>query len=71
MAGNDAFEWNTVLADQLPLGAGVVCIDGTPSDGTAAAPACDGVGNVYAVKIWWDDDRSGAANQRFVTSLQP
>lgn len=71
MAGNDAFEWNTILADRLPLGVGVVCIDGTPSDGTAAAPACDGVGNVYAVKIWWDDDRSGAANQRFVTSLQP
>ena len=73
MAGNDAFEWNALLAGplQLPSGAGVVCVDSTPNDGTAAAPACDGVGNVSAVKVWWDDDRSGAANQRFVTSLQP
>lgn len=72
MAGNDAFEWNAILANQLPSGTGVVCIDGTPTPvGTAAAPACDGVGNVYAVKVWWDDDRSGAANQSFVTSLQP
>jgi type IV pilus assembly protein PilV len=71
MAGYDLAEWTAELTAQLPSGAGVVCIDGTPNDGTAAAPACDNAGAVYAIKVWWDDDRSGAANQRFVTSFRP
>jgi type IV pilus assembly protein PilV len=71
MTGYDFSQWNTELTAQLPSGTGRVCIDGTPNDGTSALPACDGLGTVYAIKVWWDDDRSGAANQRFVMSFQP
>lgn len=71
MAGYDLARWTAELATQLPSGAGVVCIDDTPNDGTAAAPACDNTGTAYAIKVWWDDDRSGEANQRFVTSFRP
>ncbi len=71
MAGYDIAQWNAALADQLPGGVGVACIDNSSEDGTSAAPACDGNGTTYAVKIWWDDNRSGASDQRFVTTLRP
>jgi type IV pilus assembly protein PilV len=58
LAEHDLFEWNSALAAQLPSGGGIVCLDGTPNDGTATAPACDGAGLSYAIKIWWDDNRS-------------
>ena len=71
MAGYDLKQWNDELAKQLPSGEGVVCIDDTPPDGTSkTAHACLGIGKAYAVKIWWDDDRDGAANQKFVMSFQ-
>lgn len=72
MAGVDLLEWNTTLR-QLPGGVGIVCLDATPNDvvATAAAPACSNTGSVYAVKIWWDDTKSGNASQRFVMSFQP
>jgi type IV pilus assembly protein PilV len=80
MAGYDLAQWNgnAVLRlglGQLPGGTGVVCIDSTPGDGTgtanAAAKACDGFGTNYAIKIWWDDNRSGAPAQGFRTSFRP
>lgn len=71
MAANDVAQWETSIAAALPSGAGVVCLDGTPDDGTPAAPACDDSGLLYAVKIWWDDDRDGTLNQRFVMTFQP
>ncbi|MBU2571928.1 MAG: type IV pilus modification protein PilV [Gammaproteobacteria bacterium] len=71
MAGYDIAQWNAALADQLPGGVGVTCIDSTSEDGTSAAPACDGNGTTYAVKVWWDDNRSGASDQRFVMTLRP
>lgn len=75
LAGFDLAEWNAAL-QTLPAGAGIVCIDSTPEDGTVAVdgtvtPACDNTGNAYAIKVWWDDARSGSASQRFVISLQP
>ena len=70
MAQNDAFEWIASLQSTLPQGTGTVCIDSTPNDGTPAAPACDGGGSVYAIKIWWDDDRDGNLD-RFEMSFQP
>lgn len=70
MAQNDAFEWSNTLATQLPMGNGVVCLDGTPDDGIPESPDCDGAGGVYVIKIWWDDSRSGTQDQRFVTSFQ-
>lgn len=72
MTGYDFSQWNAELTAQLPSGTGWVCIDGTPNDGTStSSPACDGAGTVYAIKVWWDDSRSVAANQRFVMSFQP
>lgn len=61
LAQNDISQWNAELAGNLPMGTGFVCIDSTPYDGASvAAPACDGTGTLYAVKVWWDDNRDGA-----------
>ena len=87
MAQNDYYEWNNTNASNsnrrvLPGGYGVTCLDSTPNDGTwdgtTATPACDGLGTIYAIKVWWlDDRRSGLATTdpnaylRVVTTLQP
>lgn len=71
LAANDIAEWKAALAADLPAGAGTVCSDATPEDGTPGTPACDGLGNLYAVKIWWDEDRDGAAEKRFSLSFRP
>jgi type IV pilus assembly protein PilV len=71
MAGQDVLDWSAMVVAALPGGAGVVCLDSTGDDGTPAAPACDGLGSVYAIKIWWDDDRDGVSNARYVTTMQP
>ena len=61
LAQNDLAEWNASLAANLPLGKGFVCVDSTPHDGASvAAPACDGNGTQFSVKVWWDDNRDGA-----------
>ena len=70
MAAHDLFEWTQNLADSLPDGQGVVCIDDTPVDGTPGSPACDGSGDNYAIKIWWYD-RQNETSQRFVTVFRP
>jgi len=63
MAENDLAEWNATIATYLPMGQGFVCIDSTPDDGTGSGDAqCDGAGTLFAVKIWWDDDRDGTIN---------
>jgi type IV pilus assembly protein PilV len=64
LAKNDAYEWISTIEDRLPNGQGVICKDSTPDDGTGSAdPQCDGKNgvnelSVFAVKIWWDDDRN-------------
>ena len=70
LAAHDIAEWQAALAADLPSGAGVVCIDSTPDDGTPAANACDGIGVNYVVKVWWDDNRDGVANQRAIVSVR-
>ena len=76
MAAHDLFRWNEAIADVLPGGVGVVCIDSTPEDGDLADPACDNLGGgnsataTYAIKIWWTDDQSGT-QQLFATSFRP
>lgn len=55
------------VATKLPAGSGIVCIDSTPDDGTADSSACDGSGNVYAIKIWWANQ--DANEQRVVTTV--
>jgi type IV pilus assembly protein PilV len=55
LAVSDYLEWSAEVASSLPQGAGVVCIDSTPDDGTPAAPACDGNGSVLVVKVFWSE----------------
>lgn len=71
IAQYDAWEWNNNNALYLPSGTGAVCKDSTPNDGTPAATACDGAGNLYAIKVWWDGTRSGSATTLFATSFRP
>jgi len=68
LAGADMAEWKTEIAAQLPAGVGVVCIDSTPDDGTSAAPQCDGLGTLIAIKLWWVDK---VGTPRFVVSMRP
>lgn len=68
LAVADMTEWSDDITGQLPGGSGVVCVDSTPNDGTAALPACDGVGDLLAVKVWWTDT-VGAS--RFVSAVRP
>jgi len=73
LAAYDLKRWNDELAARLPGGKGIVCLDSTPEIGdSTAVPTshCDGLKNVYAVKIWWDDNRTGSTTQGFVTSFQ-
>lgn len=75
MALHDFYEWNAALQGaaanswfpkvtaELPSGAGIVCIDSTPHDGTPSAPGCDNIipasGKiVYAIKIWWTERKN-------------
>ena len=68
LAQFDMAEWSADIAAQLNGGTGIVCVDSTPEDGTAAAPACDGTGRLLAVKVWWTD-KLGA--NRFTTVARP
>lgn len=68
LAVADMTEWSEDISGQLPGGSGAICVDSTPEDGTALAPACDGVGDLLAVKVWWTDT-VGAT--RFVASVRP
>jgi type IV pilus assembly protein PilV len=77
LAQHDLAEWAQRVAQALPGGQGVVCIDSTPADGTAPGTAqCDGLGIVgYAIKIWWSDDRTTKnpqqTRQLFWTAFNP
>jgi type IV pilus assembly protein PilV len=55
MALLDYDQWSTALNRELPGGSGVVCLDATPDDGTAAAPGCDAAGTMLAVKVFWSE----------------
>jgi hypothetical protein len=52
----------------------VVCIDRTPNDGVAGTPACDGLGNAYAVKVFWSQRATrgvAAAPMRMAVTVRP
>jgi type IV pilus assembly protein PilV len=70
LAAFDYFEWNQELAAMLPGGSGVVCIDNTPDDGTPAAPACDGIGTMMVVKVFWTE-KGQQVPAFFVTPVRP
>jgi type IV pilus assembly protein PilV len=63
IAENDLIEWNMMLAQILPGGRGMVCIDDTPTLPGLPTPdeTCDQLtpadpsDDVYAIKIWWQE----------------
>lgn len=63
--------WRREVADALPGGAAAACVDSTPRDGTVAAPACDGVGGDWAIKIWWRENGDENAPRSRITTLRP
>lgn len=74
LAADDMFDWLDQVARSLPAGDGVVCIDSTPNDGTPAVPACDLLGDAYAIKIWWSQRATrdlDAEVQRFAMTVRP
>ncbi len=73
LAKYDHWSWSQQIA-ALPYGQGVICLDSTPNDGTSKKEhGCDGEGvNVFAIKIWWDDDRNPDTKlRRHTMSLIP
>ena len=74
LASYDLFVWQQILAQQLPGGRGVVCIDSVAADGTPAAPNCDGIGAngtaQYVAKIWFTENANGPLTQ-FTVPFQP
>jgi type IV pilus assembly protein PilV len=85
MVLDDLAAWQARLAASLPRGAGVVCVDSgsgavQPSfDGTTISPQCDGLGTMFAIKVFWLDNRSETASSTatagaysvFVTRVSP
>lgn len=74
LAADDLFDWRSEIQQALPSGAGAVCIDSTPNDGAPGAPACDGAGNAFAIKVWWTQRASQNVNatvMRFALTVRP
>jgi len=75
IAQNDYFEWISELGVELPAGTGAICLTSTPDIGTPASPACNGAGNIFAIKIWWtqkNENTGGVAGQAFFyTTFRP
>jgi len=57
-AAGNLVRWQFELEKNLPGAAGLVCRDGTPDDGRAGEPACDGAGPAV-VKVFWADAHHG------------
>jgi type IV pilus assembly protein PilV len=68
MAARDFSQWRTTVLEALPGGSGVICLDSTADDGTAASPACDGTGSQIAIKVFWSERGTPA---RFVNVVRP
>ena len=58
MAASHIDAWLGQLRGNLPQGRGLVCFDGSPDDGSAQQPACDGDGGPV-VKIFWEEPGGG------------
>jgi type IV pilus assembly protein PilV len=74
LAADDLYDWLAQIQQTLPSGDGAVCIDGTPDDGAPGAPACDGAGRTYAVKVWWTQRATqnvGATVMRLAIPVRP
>jgi type IV pilus assembly protein PilV len=73
-AAGNLSRWQSELEQSLAQSTGLVCRDGTPDDGDAAQPACDGTGSAV-VKVFWPDPHGGddanAGEQRAVVQVVP
>lgn len=59
IAQSEFAAWNIELAQNLPQGSGVLCMDGADgdiNDGTPGAPSCGGGVNV--IKVFWRESHS-------------
>ena len=65
-------DWAANLDADLPNGKGLVCLDGTPDDGNADMPSCDGTGSTV-IKVFWQESSDGGneavSEQRLVSRL--
>lgn len=61
-AARNYLDWQLRAGLDLPGGSGLTCRDGSPQDGSAALPACDGAGP-WVVKVFW---QAVDAEQRLV-----
>ncbi|MDE2159498.1 MAG: type IV pilus modification protein PilV, partial [Burkholderiales bacterium] len=68
VAALDYSAWSAEVALALPGGSGVVCLDATPDDGSAGAPACDGAAGTYAIKLFWTER---GVDARVAVELRP
>lgn len=75
MAAHDVFRWQARLAEELPLGSGLVCRDTDPddsTDGDITTPACGTSTDSdlpIVVYVWWNDERaSNAVSTRLAVS---
>ena len=71
LAAANLAAWQDLVATDLPVGAGTVCLDASPADGDAADAACDGSG-APVVKVFWQtpgDSGQSAENHRRVVRL--
>lgn len=68
MAARDFVQWRDAVLNVLPGGSGVICLDSTADDGTAASPACDGTGAQIAIKVFWTER---GTESRFVNVVRP
>lgn len=64
----DFVRWRANVAAALPSGSGVICLDSSPDDGTAASPSCDGSGSQFVVKVFWSER---GTETRFVNVVRP
>jgi type IV pilus assembly protein PilV len=55
----DHFQWEAANQSLFPSGTGVVC----HGVNTLAPLDCSGVGDVYSIIVYWDEDRSGATGK--------
>ncbi|MBT8061975.1 MAG: prepilin-type N-terminal cleavage/methylation domain-containing protein [Gammaproteobacteria bacterium] len=62
-------DWRSQVANRLPGGRGLVCLDSTPWDGSASEPSCDGAEPVVVKVFWSGPPASQAADQRVVQVL--
>lgn len=70
MAAANLSHWRARLAADLPGGAGLLCLDGTPDDGDGDDAACDGGGGPV-IKVFWSAPADGPASESEASAPEP